>query len=256
MRGTNSLFGLAFVLLVGYRLPSALCVEHADLITVVCTVSCVQYWWHLPDGKIEGDSLLKLLPPIMLIYDLRDHLYEITWTTKLWHLQYAHPFSSSVSSRWFSKCSTRIQSKYDEFEGMLKISWNFVPKRTFKETKWTLRLRAMDRAHRIGQKKVVNVYRLISRGTLEEKIMGLQKFKLSIANTIITQDNSSLHSMDTSQLLDLFSVEENKSSKREESNQVNKKESLKTVLEDLGELWDEKQYENEYNLDNFMQSLS
>ena len=31
----------------------------------------------------------------------------------------------------------------------------------------------MDRAHRIGQKKVVNVYRLISRGTLEEKIMGL-----------------------------------------------------------------------------------
>ena len=31
---------------------------------------------------------------------------------------------------------------------------------------------AMDRAHRIGQKKVVNVYRLVTRGTLEEKIMG------------------------------------------------------------------------------------
>ena len=29
----------------------------------------------------------------------------------------------------------------------------------------------MDRAHRIGQKKVVNVYRLITKGTLEEKIM-------------------------------------------------------------------------------------
>ena len=32
-------------------------------------------------------------------------------------------------------------------------------------------LQAMDRAHRVGQKKVVNVYRLITRGTLEEKIM-------------------------------------------------------------------------------------
>jgi TATA-binding protein-associated factor len=34
-------------------------------------------------------------------------------------------------------------------------------------------LQAMDRAHRLGQKKVVNVYRLITKGTLEEKIMGL-----------------------------------------------------------------------------------
>jgi TATA-binding protein-associated factor len=37
-------------------------------------------------------------------------------------------------------------------------------------------LQAMDRAHRIGQKRVVNVYRLITRGTLEEKIMGYVYF--------------------------------------------------------------------------------
>ena len=44
----------------------------------------------------------------------------------------------------------------------------------FMEHDWnpTRDLQAMDRAHRIGAKKVVNVYRIITKGTLEEKIMG------------------------------------------------------------------------------------
>lgn len=71
-------------------------------------------------------------------------------------------------------------------------------------------LQAMDRAHRIGQKKTVNVYRLIAQGSLEERIMGMQRFKLSVANSVVTQDNAALQSMDTSSLLDGFASEKAK----------------------------------------------
>lgn len=125
-------------------------------------------------------------------------------------------------------------------------------------------LQAMDRAHRIGQKKVVNVYRLITRGTLEDKIMGLQKFKMTIANTVIGQDNCSLQTMSTDQLLDLFTLDDQRkgsscagaASSSVDSTCSAAKPGVRAVMDSLEELWDEKQYESEYSLEQFMKSLS
>ncbi|MCG8456757.1 MAG: DEAD/DEAH box helicase, partial [Holophagales bacterium] len=47
---------------------------------------------------------------------------------------------------------------------------------------------AVDRAHRIGQTRPVFAYRLISRGTVEEKILKLQGSKKQLADAILSAD--------------------------------------------------------------------
>lgn len=65
-------------------------------------------------------------------------------------------------------------------------------------------LQAMDRAHRIGQKRAVNVYRLVTTDSIEEKIMKIQESKLEMSNAIVNTDNSTMFSMGTDRLLDIF----------------------------------------------------
>lgn len=128
-------------------------------------------------------------------------------------------------------------------------------------------LQAMDRAHRLGQKKVVNVHRLIMRGTLEEKVMSLQRFKVSVANAVINAENASLKTMNTDQLLDLFtstpasrkaSVRPSCSSGEEskESKGKSGRKGLKSILSGLDELWDQSQYADEYDLNQFLAKLN
>lgn len=52
-------------------------------------------------------------------------------------------------------------------------------------------LQAMDRAYRIGQKNLVNVYRLITENTIEEKIIERQQVKLKWDNLVIQQAKNS-----------------------------------------------------------------
>jgi superfamily II DNA or RNA helicase len=51
---------------------------------------------------------------------------------------------------------------------------------------------AIDRAHRVGQTKQVFAYRLICKGTVEEKILELQKKKRELADAILEADGGLL----------------------------------------------------------------
>jgi superfamily II DNA or RNA helicase len=47
---------------------------------------------------------------------------------------------------------------------------------------------ASDRAHRIGQNRVVTVYRLVAAGTIEEKILQLKQKKRDLVSSVLTED--------------------------------------------------------------------
>ncbi|MDB4413438.1 DEAD/DEAH box helicase [Pirellulaceae bacterium] len=48
---------------------------------------------------------------------------------------------------------------------------------------------ATDRAHRIGQLRPVNVYRFITKGTIEEKIVDLHQSKRDLADSLLSESN-------------------------------------------------------------------
>ncbi len=64
---------------------------------------------------------------------------------------------------------------------------------------------ATDRAYRIGQTKNVHVIRLLSRGTIEEKIYRLQQKKQKLADSVISQQMDFLGSLTKEELADIFS---------------------------------------------------
>lgn len=63
---------------------------------------------------------------------------------------------------------------------------------------------ATDRAHRIGQTRDVNVYRLIVKGTIEERICAMQERKRELAEDILAGTSVNAASLDKEQLIELL----------------------------------------------------
>ena len=72
---------------------------------------------------------------------------------------------------------------------------------------WNLAVQnqATDRAHRIGQKNVVNVYKLIVKDTIEENILKLQEKKRELADQILEGEGLNGGSFTKEELMELLS---------------------------------------------------
>lgn len=71
---------------------------------------------------------------------------------------------------------------------------------------WNLAVQnqATDRAHRIGQRNVVNVYKLIVKGTIEDNIMKLQEKKKELAEQVLGGESVGGGSFTKEELLELL----------------------------------------------------
>jgi len=64
---------------------------------------------------------------------------------------------------------------------------------------------AMDRTHRIGQNKPVFVHRLVAAGTVEERMLEMQKRKQALADALFEAESDKAHMLlDEVTLQDLF----------------------------------------------------
>ncbi|MBI4598769.1 hypothetical protein HY734_01065 [Candidatus Uhrbacteria bacterium] len=63
---------------------------------------------------------------------------------------------------------------------------------------------AMDRAHRIGQTKVVNVYKMVTKESVEEKILALQERKKNLFDALVSENTEAIPQLTWEEVQDLF----------------------------------------------------
>ena len=98
--------------------------------------------------------------------------------------------------------------------------------------------------------------------------MSLQRFKIDVANAVVNADNVSMETMDTGAMLELFTADKGAGAAGGSSGVGGGASGaaaanaagvggggLKTVLTGLAELWDQSQYDEEFNVDAFAKKL-
>ena len=67
-------------------------------------------------------------------------------------------------------------------------------------------VQASDRAHRIGQKNVVQIYKLLTEGTIEEKIALLKERKTNLADNVIKPGENFISGLGEDEIKELFGI--------------------------------------------------
>ncbi|XP_052754026.1 chromatin-remodeling ATPase INO80 [Galleria mellonella] len=189
------------------------CAEGSDTLARLVAIAKPPWGWaslQVPDknqlvsdaGKLTVlDSLLKRLKERghrVLIYSqmtkMIDLLEEYMWHRK--HKYMRLDGSSKISAR--RDMVADFQARADIFvfllstrAGGLGINLTAADTVIFYDSDWnpTVDQQAMDRAHRLGQTKQVTVYRLICKGTIEERIMQRAREKSEIQRMVISGGN-------------------------------------------------------------------
>lgn len=115
----------------------------------------------------------------------------------------------------------------------LENSWNFTDDE-----------QAMARAHRMGQKRTVTVFNLITYGTIEQRIMVVQQHKRNMVNTIINEDNVQANA-------DLSVMQDSIFSDEKQTANSNKKLTQSDIMKESDKLVaNDEQYERDYRDDD------
>lgn len=72
---------------------------------------------------------------------------------------------------------------------------------------------ATGRAHRIGQKRVVQVFRMITKGTIEERIFELQKKKQALVDELIQPGEQMLGKLSTEEIKQILQLDNGRDDK-------------------------------------------